>query len=446
MVEQESCRRTLNLSGTFPCMARAEERGFLHSLLRTLNRAFITMVRVNLFEKTAFVLQNLDFTGDIAREVDWEDYVKEYSTQTEESLDGLSAERLLNRYQSGEEFFTREISYMAGGTLEWATVDGALELEEGVPYATILVRKSSYEHLQKRIIDLFVYDTCDYFSCIDAKNRSYTIFNGNRDGLPLPPGLCGNYDTDIQRYVCDYVVPEDRERAMKEMNLEWVLDQLEHQETHSFTCGVIDSDRGYTRKRMIYRYYNRESQMLLMARNDITDLYLEEQSKQNELQATRELARTDPLTGLFNLRGTIDEVSSSLEEAAKRSALLFIDLDNFKNVNDTLGHDVGNKLLCQVAETIRMNIRSGDLVGRIGGDEFLVYFHTVTSEEGIHQRAQQLCDAIRQISDIFEIPISSSIGIAISPDDGTDYTTLMKHADARAYQAKADGKNQVAGT
>ena len=119
-------------------------------------------------------------------------------------------------------------------------------------------------------------------------------------------------------------------------------------------------------------------------------------------------------------------------------------MDDFKKINDTLGQSTGNEVLRKIAETLRANVRSCDLVGRIGGDEFLVLFCGVKSAENVRQSTARLHEAVCRLSQVFGISTSCSIGIAVFPEDGRDYAALMECADKRVYRAKRSGKNQFA--
>lgn len=129
-------------------------------------------------------------------------------------------------------------------------------------------------------------------------------------------------------------------------------------------------------------------------------------------------------------------------------ALFFIDLDRFKEVNDTLGHDCGDKLLIQAGERISNCVRRSDTVARLGGDEFTVLLPDLP----IESRAQDVALAIIQVLaspfmlELGEANVSASIGIAYYPDDGTSDLELLKQADRAMYFAKAKGRNCFAGT
>lgn len=157
------------------------------------------------------------------------------------------------------------------------------------------------------------------------------------------------------------------------------------------------------------------------------------------------LAFHDSLTGLHN-RAAFDELLESLLKDNKDTlALLMIDLDNFKSVNDDHGHDTGDLLLKRVAQSIRSVIRKGDAAVRLGGDEFVIIMPSTYKEEA-ERVAIQLIDAtrvsIRRHSQLEQANISLSIGISLAPLDGIDVETLCKRADKALYVSKELGKNQ----
>ena len=157
-------------------------------------------------------------------------------------------------------------------------------------------------------------------------------------------------------------------------------------------------------------------------------------------------AQHDPLTGLPN-RTIVYEFGSKLINSAVRHrkclAVLFFDLDRFKPINDTYGHEAGDKMLQEVAQRLRTSLRSGDVIGRIGGDEFVAILDDVRSETDVGLAARNLLEVLRQPYhvDTLELRTSPSIGISLCPHDGTDIDVLIRHADAAMYQAKANGRN-----
>jgi len=167
--------------------------------------------------------------------------------------------------------------------------------------------------------------------------------------------------------------------------------------------------------------------------------------KQSELELQR-LAHFDPLTGIANRILFIDNMGRALSHAKRhdeRLSLMFIDLDDFKNINDTLGHDSGDALLIQVAYRLNEVVRECDTVARLGGDEFAIILEDVGTMYNVEVIAKKI---LKKLSFSFslnnqEMYIGASIGIAISPDAGSDTNTLLKNADIAMYRAKRDGKN-----
>ena len=167
--------------------------------------------------------------------------------------------------------------------------------------------------------------------------------------------------------------------------------------------------------------------------------------KQAEHQM-QQLARLDSLTGLANRNRLLEELERVLERAQRqpvRLALLFIDLDRFKAVNDTLGHAAGDELLTTVAARLRDRLRGADLLARFGGDEFVVLAEGRCTPASVAHVAGKLLAAVAAPVCIQgrEFEVSCSIGVSIYPDDGRDADTLLKHADAAMYHAKSRGKN-----
>ncbi|MBM4200118.1 MAG: EAL domain-containing protein, partial [Gammaproteobacteria bacterium] len=157
------------------------------------------------------------------------------------------------------------------------------------------------------------------------------------------------------------------------------------------------------------------------------------------------LATHDAMTGLPNRSLFIDRLTVAIANAERghqRLAVLFADLDNFKVINDTLGHDVGDQVIRAVADRMRECLRVGDTVSRFGGDEFILLLH-VSSEEDIRQIANRVAGLLSESIEVDgrEIFTSSSIGISVYPNDGLDPTTLIKNADVAMYLAKEQGKN-----
>ncbi|MFV0664114.1 PAS-domain containing protein [Denitromonas sp.] len=175
-------------------------------------------------------------------------------------------------------------------------------------------------------------------------------------------------------------------------------------------------------------------------------IYTDVTEHKRAMEAVERLAHQDALTGLDNrytLESRLDQSIADARRNGKKLALLFIDMDNFKAINDSLGHAVGDEFLVAIARRLRDSARESDIVARPGGDEFVL---AITNMQAVSA-------AVRAVTDLFEslaepvtlgaqqITPSASVGIAIFPDDGQDRVTLMKHADIAMYSAKNAGRD-----
>jgi diguanylate cyclase (GGDEF)-like protein len=160
----------------------------------------------------------------------------------------------------------------------------------------------------------------------------------------------------------------------------------------------------------------------------------------------RLMAQQDPLTSLPNRALFGDRLKNQLAWARRhdgRFALIFLDLDNFKIINDTHGHGVGDVILIEVAQRLKAAVRTSDTVGRLGGDEFVVLMPELTVPADAMGLAEKIRLALREpiLFEGREMCISCSLGIAVYPDDGTDETTLVRNADHAMYRAKERGRD-----
>jgi diguanylate cyclase (GGDEF)-like protein len=166
--------------------------------------------------------------------------------------------------------------------------------------------------------------------------------------------------------------------------------------------------------------------------------------RKNAEAKIQHLARFDALTGLPNRTSFRDQMDRTLSMMRRggTAAVLFVDLDQFKQVNDTLGHPRGDALLCAVAERLRGIVRGSDVVARFGGDEFVVLQSPVKGPEEAASLARRIVDTLGETYEIegYQVVVGASIGIAMSPGDGKDADQLLKNADMALYRAKSDGR------
>ena len=160
---------------------------------------------------------------------------------------------------------------------------------------------------------------------------------------------------------------------------------------------------------------------------------------------SRRLALHDAVTGLANMTLFNDRLSHALAQAQRhrwRLAVMFIDLDDFKSVNDTYGHDVGDRVLQMVAQRLRASVRGGDTISRRGGDEFLFLMLEARDEASVASLAAKIIDNIAEACDVegASVRVRPSIGIALYPEDGQCAQALLKNADSAMYAAKQQRK------
>lgn len=175
------------------------------------------------------------------------------------------------------------------------------------------------------------------------------------------------------------------------------------------------------------------------------DSFDKEKARVYAEQRVHYLANFDELTGLPN-RSRIDNQITYLLNLAKRNTMsitvMFLDLDHFKDINDTLGHGIGDALLIEASKRLQSILREEDTIARFGGDEFIVLLPNIDMD-GATQVAQKLLMAFKTPFNIheYELTISTSVGIALYPNDGKDFETLYKNADTAMYRAKQEGRN-----
>ena len=203
-------------------------------------------------------------------------------------------------------------------------------------------------------------------------------------------------------------------RQLKDGSLRWVRDELRY---------FHDQLNGHLCLMLVVRDIRRQKQ---------------------EEEERRSLADRDEMTGLLNRSSTMRLISEHLakETENNNSALMMIDADHFKDINDTFGHQVGDAVLAEFAETLRSCFRSTDLVGRIGGDEFFVLMERTSDRNAIEEKARQVLDALRKV-EYGGIRISASIGISIRLKREDTLNSLYEQADQALYYAKRNGRNRA---
>ena len=189
-------------------------------------------------------------------------------------------------------------------------------------------------------------------------------------------------------------------------------------------------------------------ELILGLDRDITERKQAEANLQTLTERLQHEAHHDPLTGLPNRTLLTDRLEHALARGARTLqplAVVFLDLDGFKRINDTLGHDAGDELLREVATRLQAALRPSDTVARLGGDEFVVLLTDLSSPTDAARTARRLQAVINRPIDLDgqQVAVQASLGISVAPQDGMNAGTLLRQADLAMYQAKREGKNDL---
>lgn len=191
---------------------------------------------------------------------------------------------------------------------------------------------------------------------------------------------------------------------------------------------------------------------LTMRIHNMLDVRLLYKQLDQHNHALESMALHDELTGLPNRRLLMDRLSLAIAHARRSQgtmAVMYLDLDGFKQINDTLGHDAGDALLCLVADRLVGTVREADTVARLGGDEFMIVLPELSHASDAAELGSKVIQAVSQPYGIqgHEVRLTASVGVSIYPLHGEDAETLMKSADLALYEVKHSGKNdcQISG-
>lgn len=248
------------------------------------------------------------------------------------------------------------------------------------------------------------------------------------------------YSTFLEDKVRSEVCVEHHSYVMQALSLETLLEEYHlGKEYIEVQCKIERNNEIKWVSILVYRVHENEGNNVTVVIQDI------DQKKRREL-ALKEQAEIDGLTGLYNAattRSKIRDLLSLPHLTEEKQIFILFDLDNFKKINDTFGHAAGDQVLIDVAAKLKKRFRSTDILGRLGGDEFLVVLCDVNSDQYAEKITQSLnADLVQTYTrgDI-SITVTASMGIAISPQDGITFEELYKKSDAALYEVKKDDKN-----
>ncbi len=282
------------------------------------------------------------------------------------------------------------------------------------------------------------------FWIIETNFSNNEIISGFENYEQQLGGLIHNYTEMLSLIIQKTVHPEDVSEFMKYSSPLVVIEEFEDGKTEiSFDYRRLTPEGTYQWMRVFIPLMRDEKTGDIKGFIQIRDIDAEKR-QQLELQHK---AERDSLTDLYN-RGTTEKLIAdyltATESGIPSGVLFLIDIDNFKDINDHIGHLYGDAVLSELSESLKSIFRKHDIVGRIGGDEFLVFAKGALTQNLIIKKATAICNAFLRTytnPQNERYTVSGSIGISVCPQDGSDFEILFKRADAALYTAKAKGKN-----
>lgn len=284
------------------------------------------------------------------------------------------------------------------------------------------------------IFELYLKSTSDQAFLLDLKKGSYIKFVGGEDGGGSLPQESYDYWGVVLRYIDRRVPNAERDTVKRRMNPEFILHVLHSESEYSFIMSVL-GEQGESRSEQVsYRALDLERGYVLLRLKDVTDIRVKEQM----LEQAQHESVTDPLTQVNNRRGSESKIREALlsPERSRESALALLDLDNFKDVNDRFGHPEGDCVLQEAARRLQGCFRAEDIVGRLGGDEFIVFLHNIAGLDNLHAVLERVIHALRIDcgNESERAVVTVSVGAALCGDK--TYEELYREVDRALYQAK----------
>lgn len=326
------------------------------------------------------------------------------------------------------------------GNLRWLHVRGNLYAREGRKYTIVSViediteRKSVEEELQRQAERLHILSQAEGEKIIDYNAKTDVMIIRTNDEYGMAQDEI--HSRYMQRFNAAMIYKEDV--AYYKAVLESLLKSPKH-DTIEFRIKRFDED---------YTWYQANLTSLLGAEGYVTRIVGRminiDDRKKKEMELLLR-AEKDALTGIYNQGATEQLIHNAIEDGNENSlsAMMIIDLDNFKEANDLLGNANGDQLLEKTAGILKEMFKGGDVIGRIGGDEFLVYMRNLESISDADEMAGNIVKQVRYDLDFEGQPIhvTCSVGVAVYPYHGKNYEELFEKADRAVYTVKANGKD-----
>ncbi|MEG2184084.1 MAG: diguanylate cyclase [Cloacibacillus sp.] len=335
------------------------------------------------------------------------------------------------------------------GAFAWVQYTYTLVSDDaGKPSCAIITSEDITERREREI----AYQKWENTICaIPDEKMALFEFNLSRGGFERREGKLAlffaedetaNFSASAARFINELVCEEDRAACAEALNREKLIAAF-HDGVRSFVADVRVAD-----KEGGYKWRNLDIQTAALSGSLDIRVYLLFTDIDEEKRAHIEVARRaveDSLTHLYNRGAFTEMIVRMTKDEGAPFAFVIIDIDGFKRVNDTLGHNAGDRLLVEAANRLCTMVRKEDIVCRLGGDEFIVCLKNIADDAGIEKKARELCGGLRISAheEGVSVSVSASLGVALYPRDGRSFETLYKRADAALYHVKRGGKNHV---
>lgn len=282
----------------------------------------------------------------------------------------------------------------------------------------------------------FIRNTVDFFYYLDLRNDYFLRFVCTEEDDCVPPKEGRNYTQAMLDYADQCIPKEERAFVKEQISPAHVLGELKDKSEFSFTASFIGAQGEVRKKHFIFQALDISKGQVLLQRTDITEMYRREQI----LKKAQRESITDALTQLYNRLGSERMILKALAEKdeSKNAALIMLDLDNFKMVNDRFGHQEGDRILCEAASKLKEIFRAEDIIGRMGGDEFVVFLPNMMNKADICAVLQRVVEKLSIVcgNETEHFVVTASVGATVYC--GQPYSQLYREADIALYHAKEE--------
>lgn len=357
---------------------------------------------------------------------------------------------LFDKIRNGEENISVSLQLHTGAAeYQWFECNAAVIFDaDGKPDHAVLVFhnvteqrvKEAVYRKWKQSIETRPVESYTLFRCNLSRDATLDERNGRLLDIQFSDEAM-SFNERTEEYAAQYVYPDDREAYIELLNADSLLSMFyrgKHGASLEYREMAADG-------RLSWRLLTVELVEYLNS-PDVQAFLMYEDINERKLLALKEkeMAETDPLTGVLNRAAFAEKVDQLIErESGSQHALLMLDMDGFKSLNDTFGYAAGDQALIDVTAVMRSLTREGDLIGRLEGDEFLIWLRAIPYDAVIGKMAQQICEQVRKVFSR-EVQISASSGVSVYPRDGHIYTELYHKADKALYSIKQAGKDNYA--